>query len=80
MKKILLLFTVITLGCKQVPEVPLKTENKLMAIDSIQLRNLKPDGSPYTHAELQNMDHNKLMHILYEPPRDTILTIGILLY
>ncbi|MEM6541678.1 MAG: DJ-1/PfpI family protein, partial [Bacteroidota bacterium] len=78
--KILLLFTVITLGCKQVPEVPLKTENKLMAIDSIKLLNLKPDVSQYTHAELQNMDHNKLMHILYEPPRDTILTIGILLY
>ncbi|QLG47255.1 DJ-1/PfpI family protein [Costertonia aggregata] len=43
-------------------------------------RNVKPDGSKYTIKELENMTHDELMALTYEAPRDTIFTIGILLY
>ncbi len=47
---------------------------------SPSVRNLKPDGTPYSLETLESMSHEKLMQLTYEPPRDTILTIGILLY
>lgn len=43
-------------------------------------RNLKPDGSAYTHEELEGLPHAELMQLIHEPLRDTIGTIGILLY
>ncbi len=42
--------------------------------------NLKPDGTPYTNAELKAMSHQELMTVFNEMPNDTIQTIGILLY
>ncbi len=42
--------------------------------------NLKPDGTRYTNSELEAMSHEELMTVFYETPRDTIQTIGILLY
>ncbi|WP_109434533.1 DJ-1/PfpI family protein [Aquimarina sp. AU119] len=47
---------------------------------SIKDYNVKPDGTPYSNSELNHMSHNELMMMVYEPPRDTIQTIGILLY
>ncbi|WP_103070068.1 DJ-1/PfpI family protein [Aquimarina sediminis] len=42
--------------------------------------NLKPDGTSYTDAELDAISHTELMMMIHEPPRDTIQTVGILLY
>ncbi|MEM9142406.1 MAG: DJ-1/PfpI family protein [Bacteroidota bacterium] len=44
------------------------------------IRNRKPDGTPYSNAELDILTHDELMLLMYQPPRDTISTIGILLY
>ncbi len=43
-------------------------------------RNLKSNGTAYTVEELERLSHTELMQLMYEPVRDTILTIGILLY
>ncbi len=43
-------------------------------------RNLKPDGTPYSDQELDAMSHDESMMVLYEVPRDTVRTIGVLLY
>lgn len=43
-------------------------------------RNLKPDGTPYSDKELENMGHTESMVLLYEVPTDTLETIGILVY
>ncbi|GAA4274941.1 DJ-1/PfpI family protein [Aquimarina gracilis] len=42
--------------------------------------NLKADGSVYTDQELEAMSHDELIAVFREPPKDTVQTIGILLY
>ncbi len=41
---------------------------------------LQPDSTPYTNSELEKMSHDELMTIFHQPPKDTIHTVGVLLY
>ncbi len=49
-------------------------------VEPKKARNLKPDGTVYTKEELEHLSHDELMMLMHEPVRDTITTIGILLY
>ncbi len=95
MKKLIsiVLITLFVLSCKpsnQTDPIDQKNNDQALAIKnkatkdttatSIKDYNLKSDGTPYSNAELDNMSHTELMMMIYEPPRDTIQTIGILLY
>ncbi|MGB5821796.1 MAG: DJ-1/PfpI family protein [Saonia sp.] len=81
MKKIIYVAcaTILVLSCQQPKTTPPNTDNPLTIAEK-KVRNLKSDGSPYSEKELDALSHDKLMAIMYEAPRDTIKTIGILLY
>ncbi len=81
MKKVLItLFVILTsLSCKQNNTSEIK-DTTTPTSETKKDYNLKPDGSAYTEPELTSMSHQELMQVFHEVPRDTIQTIGILIY
>ncbi|TPN85224.1 DJ-1/PfpI family protein [Aquimarina algicola] len=78
---------IIVIACKQTntntknttEKQPTTTEKEEKAVTK-QGYISKPNGTAYTTKELDTMSHDKLMMLMHEPPRDTIKTIGILIY
>ena len=84
---ILLLSMVLFAQCKKQEQIPVTTEqNNIIQqkeeknVGFSKDRIVKQDGSPYTLEELNALSHTELIQAVYEPPKDTIKTIGILLY
>ena len=74
------LLAVLILSCKDNQSSTEYNEAKKETIVSTKNRNVKPDGSIYSDEELQAMGHAESMAVLYEVPKDTVKTIGFLLY
>ncbi|MEM8926719.1 MAG: DJ-1/PfpI family protein [Bacteroidota bacterium] len=82
MKRILSLAIILVLSaCKnEGTEKPvIKEDQKVEEVVKAE-RNLKSDGTPYSDKELDGMSHDESMMVLYEAPKDTVQTIGFLLY
>ncbi|UII74500.1 DJ-1/PfpI family protein [Flagellimonas sp. HMM57] len=74
-----ILMTIVLLGCQE-KKLPSTVSVKEEITTQKKERNIKPDGTPYSDEELQNMGHAESMAVIYEAPTDTLETIGILVY
>ena len=81
MKKIILTLTIsslLTIACKHKGTERPSSAKQQNTTEHV--RNLNPEGNPYSTDELEALSHDELMALSYETPKDTILSIGILLY